>query len=134
MERIATFTVPGRPRGKERPRMGRNGKFYTPKTTREYEESVAWFAKAAYKGEPTKDPVRLDMTIRSSKSRADTSNILKSIEDGMNGIIYVDDKQIKEIHISRIEGDGEGVDVTVYLLRNGDDGEEEGQRREKNNN
>ncbi len=39
----------------------------------------------------------------------------------MNGIIYVYDRQIKEIHISRIEGDGEGVDVTVSLLRNGDD-------------
>ena len=116
MEHIATFTVPGRPRGKERPRVGRNGKFYTPKTTREYEESVAWFAKTAYKEEPTKDPVRLDLTIRSSKSRADISNILKSIEDGMNGIIYVDDKQIEEIHISRVKGDGEGVDVTVSLL------------------
>ena len=122
MERIATFTVPGRPRGKERPRRGRNGKFYTPKTTREYEETVAWFAKAAYKGEPTKDPVRLDMTIRSSKSKADTSNILKSIEDGMNGIVYVDDKQIKEIHISRVEGDGEGVDVAVFLLKDDNDG------------
>jgi len=117
MERIATFTVPGRPRGKERPRVGRNGKFYTPKTTREYEETVAWFARAAYKEEPTKDPVRLDLTIRSSKSKADTSNILKSIEDGMNGIVYIDDRQIKEIHISRIEGDGEGVDVTVSLLK-----------------
>ena len=116
MESIVVFTVPGRPRGKERPRMGRNGKFYTPRTTREYEETVAWFAKTAYKGEPTKDPVRLDMTIRSSKSKADTSNILKSIEDGMNGIVYVDDKQIKEIHIIRTEADGEGVDVTVYLL------------------
>ena len=61
-----------------------------------------------------------------TESKADTSNILKSIEDGMNGIVYVDDKQIKEIHISRIEGDGEGVDVTVSLLRNGDDGEEKG--------
>ena len=123
---IVAFTVPGRPRGKERPRMGRNGKFYTPKTTREYEESVAWFAKSAYKEDPTTLPVRLDLTIRSSKSKADTSNILKAIEDGMNGIIYVDDRQIKEIHISRIEGDGEGVDVTVSLLRNGDDGEEKG--------
>jgi len=35
----------------------------------------------------------------------------------MNGIIYVDDRQIKEIHISRIEGDGEGVDVAVFLLK-----------------
>ena len=122
MERIATFTVPGRPRGKERPRMGRNGKFYTPRTTREYEETVAWFAKTAYKEEPTKDPVRLDLTIRSSKSRADISNILKSIEDGMNGIIYVDDKQIEEIHISRIKEGNEGVDVAVFLLKDDNDG------------
>ncbi len=122
MESIVVFTVPGRPRGKERPRMGRNGKFYTPKTTREYEETVAWFAKAAYKGEPTKDPVRLDLTIRSSKSRADISNILKSIEDGMNGIIYVDDKQIEEIHISRIKEGNEGVDVAVFLLKDDNDG------------
>ena len=122
MDDLVKFTVPGRPRGKERPRMGRNGKFYTPRTTREYEESVAWFAKAAYKGEPTKDPVRLDMTIRSSKSKADTSNILKSIEDGMNGIIYVDDKQIEEIHISRIKEGNEGVDVAVFLLKDDNDG------------
>jgi len=122
MDDLVKFTVPGRPRGKERPRMGRNGKFYTPKTTREYEESVAWFARNAYKEEPTKDPVRLDLTIRSSKSKADTSNILKAIEDGMNGIIYVDDRQIKEIHISRIEGDGEGVDVAVFLLKDDNDG------------
>jgi len=122
MERIVAFTVPGRPRGKERPRMGRNGKFYTPRTTREYEETVAWFAKTAYKEEPTKDPVRLDLTIRSSKSRADISNILKSIEDGMNGIIYVDDKQIEEIHISRIKEGNEGVDVAVFLLKDDNDG------------
>ena len=102
--------------------MGRNGKFYTPKTTREYEETVAWFAKTAYKEEPTKDPVRLDLTIRSSKSRADISNILKSIEDGMNGIIYVDDKQIEEIHISRIKEGNEGVDVAVFLLKDDNDG------------
>ena len=116
MESIVVFTVPGRPRGKERPRMGRNGKFYTPRQTREYEETVAWFARAAYKEDPTKLPVRLDLTIRSSKCKADTSNILKSIEDGMNGIVYADDNQIKEIHIIRTEADGEGVDVTVYLL------------------
>jgi len=104
--------------------MGRNGKFYTPKTTREYEESVAWFAKSAYKEDPTTLPVRLDLMIRSSKCKADASNILKCIEDGMNGIIYIDDKQIKEIHIKRVEGDGEGVDVTVSLLRQKEDEDE----------
>jgi len=120
MECIAMFTVPGRPRGKERPRMGRNGKFYTPKQTRDYEESVAWCARNAYKEDPTELPVRLDLIIRSSKSRADASNILKAIEDGMNEIVYIDDKQIKEIHILRVEGEGEGVDVTVSLLKQND--------------
>jgi crossover junction endodeoxyribonuclease RusA len=122
MEHIATFTVPGRPRGKERPRMGRNGKFYTPKRTREYEELVAWCARAAYREDPTTLPVRLNLIIRSSKSRADTSNILKAVEDGMNGIIYVDDKQIEEIHISRIKEGNEGVDVAVFLLKDDNDG------------
>lgn len=122
MESIAMFTIPGRPRGKERPRMGKGGKFYTPKRTREYEELVAWCARAAYREDPTTLPVRLNLIIRSSKSRADTSNILKAVEDGMNGVVYVDDRQIKEIHISRVAGDGEGVDVTVFLLRNGEDG------------
>ena len=117
MEHVVSFTIPGRPRGKERPRMGRNGKFYTPKRTQEYEEHVAWCAKMAYKEDPIELPVRLDLVIRSSKSRADTSNILKSIEDGMNEIVYLDDKQIKEIHILRIEGDSEGVDVTVSFIK-----------------
>ena len=92
----------------------------TPKQTRDYEESVAWCARSAYKEDPTELPVRLDLIIRSSKCRADISNILKSIEDGMNEIVYLDDKQIKEIHILRVEGDGEGVDVTVYLLKQND--------------
>jgi len=57
-----------------------------------------------------------------TESKADTSNILKSIEDGMNGIIYVDDKQIEEIHISRIKEGNEGVDVAVFLLKDDNDG------------
>src|SRR5690606_41617572 len=44
------FVVPGRPHGKRRPRVtmrGRKAVVYTPPETREYEQRVAWEARAA---------------------------------------------------------------------------------------
>lgn len=118
-----TFYVPGSPRGKERPRKGKNANFYTPSRTREYENLVAWGARIAHHGDPFEGPVKLVLAISSCKSRADTSNILKSIEDGMNGIVYFDDKQIMEIHITRTRENGEGVEVAVSKLRGEADAE-----------
>ena len=114
-----SFVVPGRPVGKERARKGKNGTFYTPPRTREYENLVSWKARMAHVGAPFEGPVKLEMEIRSRKSRADTSNILKAIEDAMNRIVYHDDKQIKEIHIRRINGEQEEVQVTISKIRGG---------------
>lgn len=114
-----SFVVPGRPVGKERARKGKNGTFYTPARTREYENLVAWKAKIAHVGAPFEGPVKLEMEVRSRKSRADTSNILKAIEDGMNRIVYYDDRQIMEIHIFRTRGNDEEVQVTVSRIRGG---------------
>lgn len=112
-----SFVVPGTPVGKERARKGKNGTFYTPTRTREYENLVAWEARMAHVGDTFPGPVKLDLLIKSSKCRADTSNILKAIEDAMNGIVYNDDRQIMEIHIRRINGDQEEVWVTVSKMR-----------------
>ena len=37
------FIVPGNPVGKERPRKGKHGNFYTPQKTKDFEEKVALF-------------------------------------------------------------------------------------------
>jgi Holliday junction resolvase RusA-like endonuclease len=112
------FSVYGDAVGKARARHRFNGKFvqsYTPQKTRTYESEVAMMAKAAMGSQkPIEGPVTLFMYVNvtvpqsySKKRREaclsglerpakkpDLSNIQKSIEDGMNGIVYLDDSQI----------------------------------------
>ncbi|WP_327076977.1 RusA family crossover junction endodeoxyribonuclease [Cupriavidus necator] len=48
--------------------------------------------------------------------KPDTSNILKAIEDGMNGIVYVDDSQIVDGRQKKRYGESPGVYVEVMEL------------------
>ena len=47
---IVEFNVPGDPVGKQRPRKGRGGKFYTPNKTLSYEKKIKLFAKLKWLG------------------------------------------------------------------------------------
>lgn len=122
---MITFTVPGDPVGKGRPRattIGGHARMYTPAKTAAYEELVAVYASAAMKKAPLLEhPVRLHLGIYckvpgtwSKKRRADAlagierpakkpdiDNIVKALADGMNGIVYVDDSQIVELACSK---------------------------------
>lgn len=114
------FTVYGIPIPKARARMVVNKAkgfihSYTPKATVAYESLIAGVAyKHKAKGGLLTGPVSMTLKIYrdipksfSQKKRAaaesgellpitkpDSSNILKSVEDSLNGIIYVDDSQI----------------------------------------
>ena len=45
--------------------------------------------------------------------KPDGSNILKSVEDGMNSVVYKDDSQIVNIHVSKVYSTVPGVDICV---------------------
>jgi Holliday junction resolvase RusA-like endonuclease len=45
--------------------------------------------------------------------KPDASNILKSVEDGMNGVVYHDDSQIINIHVTKVYSSLPGVDICV---------------------
>lgn len=122
---MITFTVPGEPVAKGRPRattIGGHARMYTPAKTAKYEELVAVYASAAMKKAPLMEqPVRLYLTIYckvpgtwSKKRRADAlagierpakkpdiDNIVKALADGMNGVVWVDDAQIVELACSK---------------------------------
>ena len=137
MSFIVTFKVDANPVGKQRARYVKRGNFvqaYTPEKTRTYETLIKDAAKQAMgSSEPLETPVSLYLHIRvpipksctkkrleaiqngSEKpiKKPDGSNILKSVEDGMNSVVYKDDSQIVNIHVSKVYSTVPGVDICV---------------------
>ena len=134
---MMTFKVDGVPVPKGRARYVKRGNFvqtYTPEKTRTYETLIKDASRQAMGGtEPLETPVSLYLYIRvpipasATKKRLqaiadglekpikkpDASNILKSVEDGMNGVVYHDDSQIINIHVTKVYSSLPGVDICV---------------------
>ncbi len=104
-----TFDVPGPAVPKGRPRVTSRGTF-TPKRTVEYEKRVKLAALAA---RPVNWPLDrrykvtlLIVPLRPKKVDAkprggDADNVLKGANDAMNGVVWLDDAQVSEIHVVR---------------------------------
>ena len=101
-----TFTIPGQPIPKGRPRVMSAGHAFTPKRTVEYENKVRTFASLAMKGrQPLEFGVKVCIEFRlKGKRRMDWDNLAKAITDALNGLVYDDDSQIVEAHIFKAIG------------------------------
>ena len=109
-----TFTVPGTPVPKGRPRFG-SGHAYTPQRTKTYEAKVKMLALKARQEarlKPFQGDVSLYVQIWGLK-QGDITNVVKALEDAMNGVIYDDDKQISYLEVERFESAKPHVTVTV---------------------
>lgn len=129
------FTIPGEPCAKGRPRFSRQGPFvrtYTPAKTANYENLVVLEYQNA--GGRMHEGM-ISMTVRtffpipksaSKKLRGqmlsgavrptkkpDGSNVLKAVEDALNGIAYRDDSQIVTSHIEKWYSDEPHTDVII---------------------
>ena len=137
---FVVFTVEGPPQGKGRPRFRRAGNFvttYTDQKTKTYEATIkAWAQRAMGSGSPLEGPVAVDLYIRCSVpssfskrrreaclkneelpiTRPDIDNVGKNFLDGMNGIIYKDDKQVVRLSIKKVYSLVAGVDVCVVQI------------------
>lgn len=83
---------------------------------RAWKELVAWHARRAHSGPPTKERVSVGIWLYfPDQRRRDLSNHVKLIEDAMTGIIYEDDCLIDELHIHRRTG-GPAIAVAVRTL------------------
>lgn len=134
---MLSFTIPGAPRGKGRPRASRfNGgvRLYTDAKTASYEGLVSLCAQQA-RGDnlPLTGPLCVSVLVKlpvpvsaSKKARAamlsgeqpptkkpDLDNIVKAVLDGCNGVAFADDAQICWINAGKIYAERPGVDVVI---------------------
>lgn len=119
------FTVPGKARGKGRPRVTRAGVTYTPAETVNAEAFVKLRAANALAGrpmlegalrmtvrivvEPPQKPTKarraaIEAGIERPTARPDLDNCVKLVADSLNGIAYHDDAAIAELHVYRSYG------------------------------
>lgn len=92
-----SFVVFGVPVPKERARVTKYGAF-TPARTVAYEKKVRMSAVMARVAKLAGDVALMLVMYFPDKRRRDFDNISKSICDGLNGVAWEDDSQVKEWH------------------------------------
>ena len=131
------FTIPGKAQAKQRPKFNRlSGRAYTPKQTISFENWVkdCYFRSiSSIDNKPTDKPLKVSITmyveIPQSKSKKqkekmltgeikpivkpDVDNVAKSILDALNGIIYLDDKQVVDLRVRKQYAEVPSVSVWI---------------------
>lgn len=134
-----TFTVPGEPRGKGRPRFARTSKgvrTFTDDKTTTYENLIRWYYTQAYPRRTgnTDHPTRLTVTAHMPVPKSypkrthaavasgvciphtktpDIDNIVKAVLDALNGVAFVDDSCVSEIIARKIYSTAPRLEVEI---------------------
>ena len=129
---MVKFIIPGEPKAKQRPRIGKWGA-YTPEMTVQYENWVKECYLSQLKNKSLEGEIRANITayfgiaksisktkradmvrgkIRCTK-RPDVDNIAKIVLDSLNGIAYDDDSQIVELNVKKCYSENPCVEVEL---------------------
>jgi Holliday junction resolvase RusA-like endonuclease len=124
------FTVPGKAQGKARARTFYNPKMgkmmsVTPEQTVNYENLIKIsYIQAVEKGyKPTEKPVTVEIEaiyrkVKTNKMeepmlKPDVDNIAKVVLDALNGLAYIDDKQVISLVVRKVWGEPEELIVKI---------------------
>lgn len=129
------IVIPGVPHGKGRPRFSSKSRTtYTPKATKAYEETVGRMATLEMRGkEQLFGPLHMDMRAHFAlpshwskakrdaallglvqpTGRPDIDNLIKSVADGLQGIVYEDDSAIVSVACSKVYAAGDAFVVAT---------------------
>jgi Holliday junction resolvase RusA-like endonuclease len=128
-----TITIPGKPIAKARPRFFRRGNFVGTFNCQETEEGrMKWEIAHQFNREPIPSgfPIILHalfcMPIPGSMSKKrlselnfshvkkpDTDNLVKFIKDCGNGVLWVDDSQVCDVHARKIYDQNPRTEITL---------------------
>ncbi len=136
-----SFTIPGQPFGKQRPKFSRRGNkviTYTPDKTVNYERLIQIMASNTAKGYKFEEGVSLGIFIMAyynipkstskknkelmlnskilPNKKPDWDNIGKIICDSLNSILYHDDKDVVEAYVQKRYSEIPRVEVLIYQV------------------
>lgn len=145
------FVVPGKPQGKQRPRRGKGGRFYTPPETKHYEHLVRstslrhvlasrrpgtdrWTAIPESQRWPVdhRGPVEVELQVYwPDRRRRDADNVLKSVMDGLqtprkgwgSGLITDDSQVVRASVAVSVDRERPRAEVVVRMVNEGLEGE-----------
>ena len=137
---IISFTIPGQPQGKGRPRVGSIGghaRMFTPAKTVAYEGLIAHAAQQARGDLPLLDgPLVVNLVLHcqipaswSKKkqqqalageirptTKPDIDNVLKAVLDGCNGVLWRDDVLVVTVSVTKLYASVPSVCVVAREL------------------
>ena len=127
------FHINTRPQSKERPRLGKGGRVYTPTNTKVFEEicrlsygnryyfdkeyisiKIVFKFKVPKSYSKKKYSEAIEGKIRPSTN--DIDNLLKSVLDGLNGKAWKDDRYIYRIEAEKIFADKDCIEVVIESI------------------
>lgn len=116
--RLISFTVRGSPVPKQSFVYGR-GHGYPKKNVKEWQEWVAFSAVANYKGEVLECKLSVQLDFYLKRDIADIDNLAKCVLDGLQGIVFKNDKQIVRMELTKNISDTPGVAVRIREHKDG---------------
>ena len=127
------FHINTRPTPKQRPRLGKGGKVYTPNSTKVFEQicklsygnryyfdkeyisiKIVFKFKVPKSYSKKKYSEAIEGKIRPSTN--DIDNLLKSVLDGLNGKAWKDDRYIYSIEAEKIFADKDCIEVVIESI------------------
>lgn len=101
------FEIPCAPIGKGRPRVTHTGHAYTPERTRIYEDVIRVYAKQAMiaaRAELMAEPICVELIfyLPDHRNEPDLDNLVKTVLDACNGIVYTDDRQVVRLRAEKL--------------------------------
>jgi Holliday junction resolvase RusA-like endonuclease len=123
---LVTFFVKGEPRPKQSFRVGRNGGYTHPRV-KAWQIDVATDALQSMREiGRLQEPFKMELSATllftlGDDRRVDLDNLSKAVLDGLNGIVYEDDRQIIDLHLRKTVRKNKkqlnGVHVTINAVQ-----------------
>ena len=98
---LINFRILGDPVPKQSFVFASRGRSHMKPRAREWQETVASTARVFYREDPLEIPLSVEMEFYVQKDRADLDNLCKAVLDGLQGIIFKNDRQVKRLVLTK---------------------------------